>query len=350
MIDAPKIRNVLFFGLMALVLVVFLFIMKPFFFPIFWAAVIASVFRPIYKKIHGKISNPDVSCILVVVLILLIILLPAGIIGSLTISESVDLYSSMDKDNNNVKTGIQNIFTQFTHHPTVQKLRIDEQIWIEKFTEATKAVANYLLASIRSLTENALIFFVKFGVMLYALYFFIRDGDKFLKMLIRYFPLGGGREEILLQKFKTTALATLKVTLIIGGIQGMLGGFIFFITGISGSMMWGIIMVLTSIIPSIGCSIIWAPAAVIMLVTGHTWQGIAILLFGLLVISTVDQLLRPFLLGKDVQMHPLMIFLSTLGGIMLFGISGFVIGPIVCSLFLAILEMYEQYYTSEMRS
>jgi len=347
MIDAPKIRNVLFFGLMVLVLVVFLFVMKPFFFPIFWAAVIASVFRPVYKKVRGKINNPDLSCTLVVVLILLIILLPAGIIGSLAISESVDLYSSVDKDNNDVKVSIQNIFNQFTHHPMVQKLRIDEKIWIEKFTEATKAIANYLLGSIRSLTENALIFFLKFGVMLYALYFFIRDGDKFQKMLIRFIPLGGGREEILLQKFKTTALATLKVTLIIGGIQGMLGGIIFFITGINGSMMWTIIMVLTSIIPSVGCSIIWAPAGIIMLITGHTWQGILILLFGALVISTVDQLLRPFLLGKDVQMHPLMIFLSTLGGIMLFGISGFVIGPIVCSLFLAILEMYEQYYTDE---
>jgi predicted PurR-regulated permease PerM len=84
-----------------------------------------------------------------------------------------------------------------------------------------------------------------------------------------------------------------------------------------------------------------------MLITGHTWQGVAILLFGVLVISTVDQLLRPFLLGKDVQMHPLMIFLSTLGGITLFGISGFVIGPIVCALFMAILEMYEQYYKAE---
>ena len=347
MIDAPKIRNILFFGLMALVMIVFLFIMKPFFFPVFWAAVIASIFRPIYQKVHRKIGNPDISSTLVLIMILLIILIPAGVIGSLGISESLDLYSTMDKDNNDMQAGIQNILNQFTHHPTVQKLRIDEKVWIEKLTETTKAVANYLLNSIRSLTENALIFFVKFGVMLYALYFFIRDGDKFLKMIIRFFPLGGGREEILLEKFKTTALATLKVTLIIGGIQGMLGGMIFFITGVKGAMMWGIIMILTSIIPSVGCSIIWAPAGVIMLITGHTWQGTAILLFGVLVISTIDQLLRPLLLGKDVQLHPLMIFLSTLGGIMLFGISGFVIGPIVCALFIAILEMYEQYYQAE---
>ncbi len=347
MIDAPKIRNILFFGLMALVLIIFLFILRPFFFPIFWAAVIASVFRPVYIKVRQTIGNPDLSSILVLHVILLILLLPAGIIGGLAISESLDLYGNMDSNNRYMQAVLQDIFNQFTHHPIVQKLHIDEKIWIEKLTETTKALADYLLGSIRSLTENTLIFIVKFGVMLYALYFFIRDGDRFLNMIIRYFPLGGGREEILLEKFKTTALATLKVTLIIGGIQGTLGGIVFFITGIKGSMMWGIVMVLTSIIPTVGCSIIWAPAGIIMLLTGHLWQGIVILLFGALIISTVDQFLRPFLLGKDVQMHPLMIFLSTLGGIMLFGISGFVIGPIVCSLFLAILEMYEQYYKDE---
>jgi predicted PurR-regulated permease PerM len=346
MIDAPKIRNILFFGLMALVLIVFLFILRPFFFPIFWAAIIASVFRPVYLKVRKIIGNPDLSSIFVLLMILFILLLPAGIIGGLAISESLDLYGNMDS-NNHMQSLIKDIFSQFTHHPIVQKLNIDETIWIEKLTETTKALANYLLGSIRSLTENTLIFIVKFGVMLYALYFFIRDGDRFLNMIVRFFPLGGGREEILLEKFKTTALATLKVTLIIGGIQGMLGGIIFFVTGIKGSMMWGIVMVLTSIIPSVGCSIIWAPAGVIMLITGHLWQGTVILLFGALVISTIDQFLRPFLLGKDVQMHPLMIFLSTLGGIMLFGLSGFVIGPVVFSLFLAILEMYEQYYKDE---
>ena len=350
MIDAPKIRNILFFGLMALALIIFLFILRPFFFPVFWAAVIASVFRPIFLRVRQKISSPDISSIIVVLMILLILLLPAGIIGGLAISESFDLYSNMDSNNSYLQSVLQDIFNQFTHHPIVQRLHIDEKIWIEKFTETTTALANYLLGSIRSLTENTLIFILKFGVMLYALYFFIRDGDKFQNMIVRFFPLGGGREKILLEKFKTTALATLKVTLIIGGIQGTLGGIIFFFTGIKGSMMWGIIMVLTSIIPSVGCSIIWAPAGVIMLVTGHAWRGVVILLFGALVISTVDQFLRPFLLGKNVQMHPLMIFLSTLGGIMLFGISGFVIGPIVCALFMAILEMYEQYYKDEISS
>ena len=103
-------------------------------------------------------------------------------------------------------------------------------------------------------------------------------------------------------------------------------------------------MVLTAIVPVVGCSIVWAPAGVIMLLMGHIWQGVLILAFGVFVITMVDNILRPILLGRDVQMHPLLIFLSTLGGISLFGFSGFVIGPIISSLLLAIWEMYDQFY------
>jgi predicted PurR-regulated permease PerM len=103
-------------------------------------------------------------------------------------------------------------------------------------------------------------------------------------------------------------------------------------------------MILMAIVPMVGCTIIWAPAGILMLLTGHIWEGILILAFGTLVISTVDNLLRPILIGKDVEMHPLLIFLSTLGGIILFGVSGFVIGPVVTSLLIAIWEMYEEFY------
>jgi predicted PurR-regulated permease PerM len=103
-------------------------------------------------------------------------------------------------------------------------------------------------------------------------------------------------------------------------------------------------MIFTAIVPVVGCSIIWVPAGVIMLITGHFWKGMIIFAFGVLVISMVDHFLRPILIGRDVQMHPLMVFLSTLGGLSLFGFSGFIIGPIVASLLLAIWAMYEEFY------
>jgi len=162
-------------------------------------------------------------------------------------------------------------------------------------------------------------------------------------MLLRFLPLEDDRGEMLYKRFTDTTRAALKATLIIGGLQGILGGLVLLVAGIEGALFWGIVMVVSSLVPSIGCSIIWVPAGIIMLLTGHTWEGILILVFGAAVISTVDNLLRPVLIGKDVQLHPLLIFLSSLGGIALFGISGFVIGPIIASLFLTIWEMYDYF-------
>jgi predicted PurR-regulated permease PerM len=126
-----------------------------------------------------------------------------------------------------------------------------------------------------------------------------------------------------------------------------LGGIVFFITGIEGALIWGLLMIIMAVVPVVGCSIIWGPAGILMLLTGHIWEGILILAFGVLVISTIDNLLRPILIGKDVEMHPLLIFLSTLGGIVLFGFSGFVIGPIIASMMLAIWEMYDEFFRKD---
>jgi predicted PurR-regulated permease PerM len=130
--------------------------------------------------------------------------------------------------------------------------------------------------------------------------------------------------------------------MLLGGLQGISGGIIFYITGIEGAMIWGLLMVVMAILPGVGCAIIWAPAGIITLLSGHLWEGTTILTFGVLVISLGDNLLRPMLIGSDVELHPLLIFLSTLGGLVVFGLSGFVIGPIVASLFLAIWDMYDK--------
>ena len=148
----------------------------------------------------------------------------------------------------------------------------------------------------------------------------------------------------LYQRFTSTARAIIKGTLIVGLIQGTMGGILFWALGINSAIVWGVIMILAAMIPGIGCAIIWAPAALIMLATGHVWEGIVLIAVGSLVISSIDNILRPLLVGKDTQMHPLLIFLSTLGGIAVFGVSGFVIGPIITALLSTLWEIYEKHY------
>jgi predicted PurR-regulated permease PerM len=225
---------------------------------------------------------------------------------------------------------------------------MNERFWIAKYADMAKSVTNYISSTLTAATQNSLTVLVKIAVMIYTLFFFLRDGEKFSDMATRMYPLGDGRGKILYSRFIAAAKTTLKTTLIIGGIQGCLGGLIFFATGVQGVLIWTVVMIFAAIIPLVGCSIIWAPMGVFMLLSGHIGGGLTILAFGLVVITTVDTVLRPLMIGRDVEIHPLLIFLSTLGGIAVFGISGFVIGPIIVSLLMTIWDMYDQFYRKEL--
>jgi len=342
-----KNSNIPFLIIMGLVTVLFLYLLKPFFFPIFWAAVIAGIFRPLYRRINGRLNRPSLSTAILFLIIVLIIFLPALIIGTLVFRESLQLYETLKPDAQNIDRNFRHIIDALANNPFADLFRINRAFLVEKTAEVVGGITNYIFVHLKELTQNTIGLIVKMAIMLYTLFFFIRDGEKFLRMAMRLSNLGMGRESFLYERFIVTARSTLKVTLIIGGIQGILGGLVFIATNVEGALIWGLLMILTAIIPVLGCSIIWAPAGVLMLLTGHIWEGVLILAVGVLLISTVDNLLRPILIGKDVEMHPLLIFLSMLGGIVLFGFSGFVIGPIITSLFLSILQMYEEFYRRE---
>ncbi|MHB8910449.1 MAG: AI-2E family transporter [Syntrophales bacterium] len=342
-----KNTNILFSVLLGGVTLLFLYLLKPFFFPIFWAAVIAGIFHPFYRWINRRMNSPTLSTMIVFLVIAVLILLPAGIVGKLVFNESLQLYGTLSPDKKNINQSFEHVIDAIADTPLADLFHVNKKFLMAKTEEVVRSIANYIFVNLTALTQNTLALLVQFAIMLYTLFFFIRDGDKFLRMAMRIFPLGMGREKLLYDRFRVTARSTLKVTLIIGGIQGILGGIVFFITNIEGALIWGLLMIVMAIVPVVGCSIIWGPAGVLMLLTGHIWEGVLILVFGVAVISMIDNLLRPVLIGKDVEMHPLLIFLSTLGGIVLFGFSGFVIGPIITSLLLAIWEMYDEFYQKE---
>jgi predicted PurR-regulated permease PerM len=345
--NTMKESNIPFFVILGIVTILFLYLLQPFFFPIFWAAVIAGVFRPLYIRINGKLNRPNLSTAILFLLIALIILLPAGIVGTLVFNESVQIYEKLSPDTKHMDRSIQRLINSIADNSLARLFHINKAMLIAKTTEVAQGITNYIFVHLTELTQNTLGLLVKFAIMLYTLFFFVRDGERFLRMVMKILPLGMGREKLLYERFIVTARSTLKVTLIIGGIQGTLGGIVFLVTDVEGALIWGLLMILMAIVPLVGCSIIWAPAGILMLLTGHIWEGVLILAVGFLVISTVDNVLRPILIGKDVEMHPLLIFLSTLGGIILFGFSGFVIGPVITSLLIAIWEMYEEFYRRE---
>ncbi len=343
----PKSHTILFFAIMLIVTVAFFYIMQPFIYAVFWAIIIAGLFMPVYKKIEEKLQKPSLSATIVLVTICLIFILPFVFILSLLLKESMAIYQDLSDESSQINASVQKIAELIKHNPYTDSLHLDDDALTQKISDLSKSFAAYIFNGLKSFTSNTLHFVVQLGVVIYALFYFIRDGEKFLNSMMRLLPLGQDRDRVLLEHFQKTANSTLKVTLIIGGIQGLLGGLLFLFTGIQGAVLWGVVMIITAVIPVVGCALVWVPAGVFMMITGHLWKGIFILGFGSLVISMVDHFLRPILLGKDVSMHPLLIFLSTMGGIIVFGFSGFIIGPIIMSLAIAVWHMYEEYYLKE---
>lgn len=345
--DFTKIRGYLFLGLLAGVSILFAFILKPFAYSIFWAAIIAALFYPVYLKINKYLNHPNLSTVITLSAVVMSIIVPFLIIGTLLVRESIMLYATATGGDRFQQT-LDKIVYIIKNNPITAGLNIDESFWAEKFSEAGARLADKVFTTISNITQDSLIFIGLFILMLYSLFYFIRDGEKMLKKLMYLLPLGDRYETMLYKKFTTAASSIIKGTLIVGGIQGFLGGVTFAIAGIEGALIWGIIMILFSIIPGIGSSIIWLPAGIIQILLGNVWQGVFILIVGALLISTIDNILRPILVGKDLAMPPLIILFSTLGGLVLFDASGFIIGPIIAALFLAFWDMYQEYFRKEL--
>ena len=183
--------------------------------------------------------------------------------------------------------------------------------------------------------QNTFQFFLGLPLMIYLAFFLLRDGSKLVELLIQALPLGDERERLLFAKFAEVTRATVKGNLLIAIIQGALGGLIFWILGISGALLWGVVMAIVSLLPAVGAALVWVPAAIYLAAIGDVVEAVVLTVFGVVVIGLADNLLRPVLVGRDTKLPDYIVLLSTLGGIVMFGINGFVMGPLVAALFMA---------------
>ena len=205
---------------------------------------------------------------------------------------------------------------------------------------ATGYLGGFVARELANFVQATAGFLLLLFVMLYAMFFFLRDGRKMLGRILYVTPLSSEDEYRLVERFASVSRATLKGTLVIGAVQGGLVGIAFAVVGIGGAAFWGTLMAVLSIIPGLGTALVWVPAVIILAAGGNFVKAGGLCLFCALVVGSIDNLLRPVLVGKDTQMHELMIFFGTLGGIIMFGVMGMIIGPIVAALFVTIWEIY----------
>jgi predicted PurR-regulated permease PerM len=342
--------NVYFFFLLLLAVgTVVFFIFQPFLTAIVAAAILTALFKAPYHAFEkwtrgSRAWSAFLTCLLVIV----IIVTPVFLILSLAIGEANALYHTLGEE-----SALERIINQ-----TVETVRATPYLNIFFDTETLNQ--ERILDDIRQFSQNALgllqaayqgithfVFWI--FVMFFTLFYFLIDGKRALKYLMQLSPLRDEHDKLLIKKFISISRATLKGTIVIGVLQGFLGGIAFWIAGIPSPAIWGLAMVLFSIIPMVGTAIIWIPAGIIMFLLGDIWQGVFILSVGAGIISVIDNVLRPKLVGHDTQMHPLMVFFATIGGISFFGLPGFIIGPIIVSLFLALGEIYNIEFRDQLK-
>ncbi len=320
-----------------LVSVAFFIVLKPFFGTIFWACAITIIFYPMHLKLMAKLKDRDnLAALITLTACILIVVLPVTFLISSVVSEGADLYKKLESGEVNPGQYIEQIRTAFPGaQTTLERFGVDVAKIKEGALAATMASGKWLAQNALSIGQNTFKLLLNICLMLYLLFFLLRDGQYLLDLLIRALPLGDDRERLLFKKFSEVTRATIKGNLVIAIIQGSLGGLAFWALGIPGALLWGVVMALFSLIPAVGPAIIWLPVAIYLFATGDSVKALILVGFGMGVIGLIDNLVRPILVGRDTKLPDYVVLLSTLGGLGVFGVNGFVIGPLVAALFIA---------------
>jgi predicted PurR-regulated permease PerM len=343
-ISGTNLRTAFVLLLVVAVTVLFLAVTWPFFKPLLLGALLAGLFHPLYRWITRLLGGRASLGAAVTLFVLLVLGL-----GPVSAFLGIVLQQALTMSDQAIPWLNQHLGAASTFNvqewlvkkfPALAKYMPSQEQLLEQIGNAAKTAGTFLVAFASRMTATTAAFLLNLFVMLYAMFFFFRDGDKILERIFYYTPLSDEDETRMLTQFASITRATVKGTLVIGIIQGALAGIAFWAAGIEGAALWGTIMTILAIIPGIGAALVWVPAAIILFVTGQHLTAILLATWCAAVVGTVDNFLRPMLVGRDAKMPDLLILIGTLGGLFLFGLIGFIVGPIVCGLFLTVWDIY----------
>ncbi len=339
-VSRDRVRKGVLLAITLAISAVFFWMVRGFLLTLLLAGIFAALARPIYRRMEslsrGRRSLAAITTVLFVILAILLPLLSLfGIVTAqaIKVSESVRPWVQTYFDNPDVIDG----FLQGS--PLYEKVRPVLDLVVQKAGELISGMSRFLVTRLSSVAGATVQAFFHAFVLFYAMFFFLRDGEGMLRKILHYLPLEDRDEKVLLARFTSVARATLKGTLVIGVMQGGLAGLAFALAGIPSAVFWGTVMTVFSVIPGIGTALVWVPAAFILALEGSYGRAAGLTVFCLVVVGSIDNVLRPRLVGQDTKMHELTVFLGTVGGIILFGVAGFIIGPIVAALFVTTWEI-----------
>lgn len=341
------IQQVFFFGLLLVTSGVFLWMLGSYLLPVLWGAIIAIIFYPIHTQIERWLGGrATVAALATLTAVILAVLIPLTIVGGLIVQDSIELYQRISQ--NETFEGTSLLSRTETAIAFLEPYGISQDVVFERIREWTATATQAVSSSLLTASQMTLSLFIYIGVMIYLLFFFFRDGPKLVHTLLFYLPMEQTYKQRLLHRFTDTARAVVKGTVTVAVLQGTIIGITFWQTGMTSPVLWGVVIAMLSLIPALGPALVWLPAGIILIATGSLWSGIIILIVGVLLISVIDEFLRPILVGRGSKIPDAIILLATIGGLASFGISGFVIGPIVAAFFLSLWTIFGERYQKEL--
>jgi predicted PurR-regulated permease PerM len=340
----PALEQKAFLLLLVAVTLAFGWILLPFYGAVFWGAVLAIVFAPLYRRLLAKTGQrPTLAALLTLLVILVLVFLPLSLITASLVREGAVLYERINKGDVSFSTYANQIYAAVPEWITHLLARFgldDLGVLQQRVTEALTQGSQKIAQSALNFGQNTFDFVVSFFIMLYLLFFLLRDGAQLSRRMRDAIPLNAVYLRNLSGKFTTVIRATVKGNIVMAVVQGALGGLAFWVLDIHAPVLWAVLMAFLSLLPAVGAGLVWGPVALYLLATGSTLQGLGLVAYGVLVIGLVDNVLRPPLVGKDTKMPDYVVLISTLGGMGLFGLNGFVIGPLIAAMFMAVWDIF----------
>ena len=348
MTERPNARKNLEHGFLLLLLVAatfaFAWLIGPFLGAILWGVIAAILFAPLNAQLLRTMpKRPNLAALVGLIVIVAVVIVPAMLLGAALLGEASALYvriESGDIDLSRTFLAAERTLPEVIRRWLSDLGLTDFEAVRDRITRSIAGSFQTLAGQAFDMGQSAFGFFLSLGVMLYLTFFLLRDGDVLVAKIERCLPLAIPQRRRLVASFVTVVRATIKGSVIVAILQGLIGGLVFWGLGIGGALLWGVAMGVFSLFPAIGTAFIWVPVTIYLLATDDIWQGAALFLFGFFIISSVDNIVRPILVGHDARMPDYVVLISTLGGFELMGFNGFVIGPVIAALFMAVWDIF----------
>lgn len=334
-----SVQRASFYILLALVTVAFAWLLLPYYSAVLWAVILAVVFSPVQQRLERLLGGrKNIAALLSVLMCICLVIIPMlAIFGSL-VQEGNSLYQRLSSREFDLNSYISRILGALPDSLEEWLTRFelgDFAEWRSRISSAIMQGSQLFAGRLVSFGQNTLQFFIGFGIMLYLLFFLFRDGAELGRKIRQAIPLNDDYTRQFLEKFTAVIRATVKGNIIIAVIQGTIGGVTFWLLGVEAALLWGVMMTFLSMLPAVGAALVWVPAAAWFFASGEWISGAVLVFVGIFVIGLVDNLLRPPLVGKGTRMPDYVVLISTVGGISLIGINGFVVGPLIAAMFIA---------------